>query len=233
MNVNGISGSNAEAQSFQMNRNQGTDSVSKNLQNQIAMAQKELQELSGKKEMPPEEKMKKRQELQKQISDLQNQLRKHQMELRKESQQKKGSSMETMSGGSKQASKSAKDGTGLSSTDMQHLSQATMFAFISADSSMKQVKAQGAVKSQMESKARILKSEIKQDTGRGGNARKKQEELAAIEEKTQEIELNQINFLSDIDKKLKETSETDQQTVPDNVVVDSSEPVGSNVDVKL
>ena len=59
MNVNGTSGSNAGVQSFQMNMNQGTDSVSKNLQNQIANAQKQMQELGQDKEMSLEEKMKK------------------------------------------------------------------------------------------------------------------------------------------------------------------------------
>ena len=144
MNVNGTSGSNAGVQSFQMNMNQGTDSVSKNLQNQIANAQKQMQELGQDKEMSLEEKMKKRQEIQQQISDLQNQLRQHQVEQRKESQQKKGSSMDDMLGSNRQASQSATGSTGMSSASMQ--------AIISANASMDQVKVQGAVKSQMEGK---------------------------------------------------------------------------------
>ena len=203
MNVNGINGNNAGVQSFQMNMNQGTDSVSKNLQNQIANARKAMQELGENKEMSLEEKMKKRQEIQQQISDLQNQLRQHQIEQRKENQQKKGSSMDDMLGGSKQASKSAKGGTGMSSASMQ--------AMISADSSMNQVKVQGSVKTQMEGKAGILESEIKLDGARGDDATKKKEELADIEAKAQDITASQMNSLLDINKKLEEAAKEDQK----------------------
>ena len=70
MNVKGVNGSGIGLQSLGMNKNQGTDSVSKNLQNRIADAQKQMQELGDNKEMSLEEKMKKRQEIQQQISDL-------------------------------------------------------------------------------------------------------------------------------------------------------------------
>ena len=60
-------------QNVGVNRQMGTDSVSKNIQNQIANAQKELQELSSNKEMSIEEKMNRRQEIQQQITDLNNQ----------------------------------------------------------------------------------------------------------------------------------------------------------------
>lgn len=266
MNVNGINGSNAGVQLFQMNMNQGTDSVSKNLQNQIANAQKQMQELGENKEMSLEEKMKKRQEIQQQISDLQNQLRQHQIEQRKENQQKKGSSIDDMLGKNRQASKSAKGSAGMSSASMQ--------AIISADASMDQVKVQGAVKSQMEGKAGVLKAEIKQDAGRG-DVEKKKEELAAIEAKAQDIEASQMSAISDINKKLEEAAKEDQKTAktedkkddtkktkaaeskdeameteeqmqvqntdipalennsPDGVDIDTSEPIGNNVDVKL
>ena len=79
--------------------NQATDSYSRNIQNQIAGAQKQLRELSSNGDMTLEEKMKKRQEIQQQISDLNMQLRQHQMEQRKEKQQAKGTSMDDMLGG--------------------------------------------------------------------------------------------------------------------------------------
>ena len=87
MKINGTNGVNT--QMGQMGMNQATDSYSKNIQNQIANAQKQLQELSSNEEMTLEEKMKKRQEIQQQISDLNMQLRQHQMEQRKEKQQAK------------------------------------------------------------------------------------------------------------------------------------------------
>ena len=66
MKINGINGANTQIGG--MNMMQSNDSVSKNLQNQIANAQKQLQELSSNKEMSLEEKMKKRQEIQQQIA---------------------------------------------------------------------------------------------------------------------------------------------------------------------
>ncbi|MDE6888970.1 MAG: FlxA-like family protein, partial [Eubacterium sp.] len=144
MTINGISGANTQAGQFGMN--QATDSYSKNIQNQIANAQKQLQELSSNEDMTLEEKMKKRQEIQQQISDLNMQLRKHQAEQRKEKQQAKGSSMDDMAGGAskkKTAGKSA------------GISQAGMTAIISADSSMKQAKVQGSVAKKMEGRAGV------------------------------------------------------------------------------
>jgi len=46
------------------------DPVSKNIQNQIANAQKQLQEVSASQEMTSEQKMKKRQEIQQEITNL-------------------------------------------------------------------------------------------------------------------------------------------------------------------
>lgn len=124
MRINGLNGANTPVGG--MNMTKATDSVSKNIQNQIANAQKQLQELSANKDMSIEEKMKKRQEIQQQITDLNNQLRQHQIEQRKEQQAKK-SSMDDMLGGSKKtAPKAGKQSTGLS--------QASMKAMISADS---------------------------------------------------------------------------------------------------
>ena len=147
-----------------------SDSVSKNIQNQIANAQKKLQELSSNEELSIEDKMKKRQEIQREINNLNQQLRQHQMEQRKEQQMKK-TSMDDMLGGSRKTGpKSGRQSAGLS--------QASMQAMISADSSMKQAKVQGSMATQMEGKAGVLESEIKMDKGRGASTEKKEEELA-------------------------------------------------------
>ena len=66
-----------------MGMTQGNDSVSKNIQNQIANAQQKLQDLSSNEEMSLEDKMKKRQEIQQEINNLNQQLRQHQIEQRK------------------------------------------------------------------------------------------------------------------------------------------------------
>ena len=137
MKINGFNGTNTQIGAMGMA--QANDSVSKNIQNQIANAQQKLQDLSSNEELSLEDKMKKRQEIQQEITNLNQQLRQHQIEQRKEQQSKK-SSMDDMVAGTKNTS--AKKGTGLS--------QAGMRAMISADSSMKQAKVQGSMATQME-----------------------------------------------------------------------------------
>lgn len=183
------------------------DAYSKNLQNQIAEKQKELKELSSREDLSPEDKMKKRQEINKEITELNNQLRQHQMELKRE-KNKKESSMEELLGETKQ--KSAKSGkkteTGMSSASME--------AIISADGIMSQVQTQSSVKTGIQGKADVLAAEIKQDAGRGASTEKKEAELADLEEKAANVEGQQMRFISDINTKLEEAqeaTETDKQ----------------------
>ena len=202
MRINGLNGANIPAGG--MNMTKATDSVSKNIQNQIANAQKQLQELSANKDMSIEEKMKKRQEIQQQITDLNNQLRQHQIEQRKEQQAKK-SSMDDMLGGSKKtAPKAGKQSTGLS--------QASMKAMISADSAMAQAQVQGSVATKMEGRAGVLESEIKLDSARGDDVEAKKEELAEVEQKAVQAESAQMNTLATANKELEEAAKADQQT---------------------
>ncbi len=98
MTINSINGANT--QMWQMGMSQAADSYSRNIQNQIADAQKQLQELSSDKDMTQEEKMAKRQELQQKISDLNLRLRQRQMEQRQEKRQKQ-SSFDDRIGGSR------------------------------------------------------------------------------------------------------------------------------------
>ena len=201
MKINGLNGTNVQAGGISMTK--AVDSVSKNIQSQIANAQKALQELSANKDMSIEEKMKKRQEIQQQIADLNNQLRQHQIEQRKEQQAKK-SSMEDMLGGAKKVSpKAGKQGTGLS--------QASMKAMISADSAMKQAQIQGSVATKMEGRAGVLESEIKLDMARGDDVTKKKEELAEVQQKAITAESAQMNTLSNANEELEESAKADQQ----------------------
>ena len=202
MRINGLNGVN-NTQAGGMNMMQANDSVSKNIQNQIADAQKQLQELSSNKEMSIEEKMKKRQEIQQQITDLNNQLRQHQIEQRKEQQAKK-SSMDDMLGGTrKTAPKGGNQGVGLS--------QASMKAMMSADSAKAQAQVQGSVATKLEGRAGILESEIKLDSARGGNVEKKQEELAEVEQMAAEVQSAQMNTLTEANKELEAAAKAEQQ----------------------
>lgn len=208
MTINGINGANT--QMGQMGLNQATDSYSKNIQNQIANAQKQLQELSSNEELTLEEKMKKRQEIQQQISDLNMQLRQHQMEQRKEKQQTKGSSMDDMLGGTRTT------GNAKAGSNSTGLSQASMTAMISADSSIKQAKVQGSVATKMEGRSGILKSEIKLDQARGGDTHKKEEELAEAEQKAQEAASSQLFTLADASRTMEEAAKADSREEKDD-----------------
>lgn len=187
------SSNGANTQMGQMGMNQATDSYSRNIQNQIANAQKQLQELSSNEEMTLEEKMKKRQEIQQQISDLNMQLRQHQVEQRKEKQQAKGTSMDDMLGGTK---------GGKSGSKSAGLSQASMTAMISADTSIKQAKVQGSVATEMKGRANVLKAEIKQS----GSTEAKEAELADLEQKAVNATASQMNTLAKANKAVEEAA---------------------------
>ena len=223
MRINGINGTNTQAGG--MNMMQSNDSVSKNLQSQIANAQKQLQEISENKEMNLEEKMKKRQEIQQQIADLNNQLRQHQIEQRKEKREKKASMNDVLGGSQKTAPKAGNQSTGLS--------QASMKAMISAESAMDQAQVQGSVATKMEGRAGVLTAEIKLDQARGDNVEKKKEELAEVEKKAIEAEAAQMNTLADANKELEEALRADTEEIEtaevdvksENVSTDVAEPV--------
>lgn len=203
MKIGGISG--GSPQTGQAGMQQGTDAVSRDIQRQIAETQKQLQELSSKKEMSVEEKMKKRQELQKKIVDLNNQLKQHQIELRKEKlqQKKKDTSMDDMLGGNRQADnrRDKKQQAGMSKAGME--------AMITADSSMKLAQEQGRVATNMKGQAGVLRAEIHQDARRGVNVEKKEEQLADLEQRMEETTDSQVSSLADADKAMKEAAEED------------------------
>ncbi|MDE6687608.1 MAG: FlxA-like family protein [Lachnospiraceae bacterium] len=209
MTINGVSGANT--QMGQMGMNQATDSYSRNIQSQIANAQKQMQELSSNENLSLEEKMKKRQEIQQQINDLNTQLRQHQMEQRRaamggsDKQQTKGSSMDDLLGGTKNTgnAKTGKKGSGIS--------QAGMTAMISADSSMKQAKVQGSVATNLNGTARVLKFEIEMDKERGIDTQKQEENLAELEQNALNATASQMHTLSEANKTLEEAAKEDSK----------------------
>ena len=205
-----MNGTNAQAgiQAGRINKPMEMDSFSKSIHNQIANAQKQLQELSENKDMSMEEKMKRRQEIQQQITDLNNQLRQHQIEQRKEQQEKAAKSVEK-----KESAKKGDKGTGLS--------QASMTALISADAAMSQAQVQGSVATRMEGRAGVLEAEIKTDSANGGNIDAKQEELAKVQQKAVAVGASQTNTLASVSKDIEEAANVDKtDNKKENVSVD-------------
>lgn len=197
-----------------------TDPVSKNIQTQIVNAQKQLQDIAADKEMSAEQKMKKRQEIQQEITSLNQQLRQHQIEQRKEQQsQSKSSPVDEMSGSEQSAgnAKSGDNGSGLS--------QASMKAMMSADSSMKQAQIQGNAATRMEGRAGVLKAEIKQG---GGNIEAKQAELAQVEQKAMNATASQMNTLAEANQTIEEAAKASQNNTTDTKAAGMADTKAAN-----
>ena len=198
MTVSGVSevGSSVQAKMPQL----GNDPVSKELEKQIAEAKQAMQALSTAEGKSPEEKMQERQELQKKITSLEQQLRQHQIEQRKEQQNAKNE-VDELTGADRRQNQ---DG------DEAVFSKEGMNALVSADSAIKQAKVQGRVSRQLEAQANSLRTEIKLDGGRG-NAEKKEEALADLEQRAVSAKQAQGETLAEAAGKLKETSEKERE----------------------
>ncbi len=184
-----IEGNGAAGGVFPMGGAQQTDAQSKQIQNQIENARKELQQLSQNKDLPMEEKLKKKQELNTRISDLQSQLRAHQQELRVREQQER----EAKTGrAAENRSRTRQD-----EAATVGISREGMRALIAAGTSMKQADVQGSVVTSMEGRAGVLESEIAMDAARGSSVEKKKEELADIKQKAADATAAQMGSLGD------------------------------------
>lgn len=190
MKVNGTGTTNMQAGIF--SQADAGDTVSRNLQSQIAGVQKQLQELSSDDRMSLEEKMKKRQELQKQAADLNNQLRQHQIEERKKKQQEKE---QKKTGTDTRQKQSTAQGTGCG------LSGEIMQAMIGADVSVKQAKIQSSTAGRLEGKARVLETEAKYSSDEAVVERK-QGEAAALQAKAQTAVQAQMDTLAEAEDSL-------------------------------
>lgn len=205
----------------------GTDSISRNIQNQIQKLQQDLQKLSENKDMSPDEKMKKRQEIQQQIADLNRELHQHEIDMRKEQQQSRDVSMDDMLGGKSDVHSKSQAGqsTGFSQESVQVL--------ISAESSMKQARVQGSVATQMKGRAGVLKAEIKTDAAKGGNTAAKQKELAEIEQTAANATSRQMHALSDANAAVEKAKKAENESSKDkNTEKTSSEKNEENETVE-
>ena len=110
-----------------------------------------------------------------------------------------------------------------------------MKAMISADLSLKQADVQKGVAAEMKSKARILKAEIRQESGKTSRE-KKQQELAQAEEKAQTAEASQMSNLTSISEKLKSTEDKKEKEREDEEAAKAREREKAGyktVDVRL
>lgn len=208
MRVSGTGGSDMQVKGTGMSPGMGEpmDEVSKGLQKKIENLQKQMKELSSNQEMPPDIKMKKRQELQKQISELQIQLRQHQMEVRREEARKKEekASADDVLNPGKKAQQKQEQSAGLSAGSME--------AMISADASMKQAGVHGSTARHAQNRAGILEAEIKRDKGGPGDATAaKEEELAETNALTEKATASQMDSLNKANEIVQEATESEKK----------------------
>lgn len=206
MTIGAVSGSQGVQQPGKMGGKQD-DAVAKNLQEKINQAQKELQELNGKKDMTAEMKQKKRQELQQEISDLTMQLRQHEMEEKMKEREERRQAQDNPLGlpeNQNNVRRDARPGVEMG------ISAAGMEALISADGAKKMADTQGSVAQRMEGKAGVLEAEIKLDAGRQGDTTSKQEQLADVNSKAQAAQTAQMNTLRDAGEKLEKAAESQE-----------------------
>lgn len=182
------------------------DSVTKNIQNQIRNAQKQLQEIGADKNMTPDEKVKKRQEIQQEIATLNQQLQQHLAEKRKAQQEQRAAEKaDRQRNQNSQNEQTAAKNTGIPRAGMQ--------AMLSADTSLKQAKVQGNVANRMENRADVLKAEIKQDGGQDTSAKKA--ELAEAQQKAETAEAAQMSSLAEANQTLAEAAKADAAEAKD------------------
>lgn len=183
-----------------------TDSVSKGIQNEISGIQQQMQELSSKKDIPVDEKMKKRQELQQEMRKLSAELRRRQEQISREQRKESAAAEKKNAGG---AEKDTKEDT---KKDDEKISAEAAYAgfkaMVSGNMSVDQIKTRGKVVAQIENGIAILKGEISQDELRGMNVDKKRSDLEKQEEKAQKAAASQF---SDIGETMRKTAQTSDE----------------------
>lgn len=180
------------------------DPISKNLQNQITNAQRKLQDLSSDEEITPEEKMKRRQEIQQEIASLNQQLRQRQIDQKREERAKEQIKNEMP----ERTPKTDSEKTEIADSG---LSKKSVHAMISADSSMKQAKVHENTAIQLDGKVNVLQEEIRLDSQRGQDTEKKQKELGKVQGRATAAATSQISTLGDANKVMKKASEEERK----------------------
>ena len=203
MTIGAVNGSQGVQQPGKMGGRQD-DPVAKGIQDKINQAQKELQELNGRQDMPPKVKQEKRQELQQEINDLNMQLRQHEMQEKMKEREEKRQGQDNPLGLSEYQDNVRKDSR--PGVEMG-ISAAGMEALISADGARKTADVQGSVAQRMEGKAGVLEAEIQLDSARNMDTSSKQEQLADVNSKAQAAQTAQMSTLQKAGEERKEAAE--------------------------
>lgn len=94
---------------------------------------------------------------------------------------------------------------------MMGISGGSMNALLTAGARMEQASMQGRVANNVRANANILRSEIKQDAGRGANVEKKEKALEEMEKQADAVESTQFSSLSEVKKSVEQAAEINRQ----------------------
>lgn len=94
---------------------------------------------------------------------------------------------------------------------MMGISGGSMNALLTAGARMEQASLQGRVADNVRGNANILRSEIRQDAGRGASVEKKEKALKEMEKQADEVENAQFSSLSEVKKSVEQAAETNRQ----------------------
>ncbi len=186
---------------------QRIDETGKNIQNQIAGKQQELKRLSENDAMNPEEKIKRRQEINQEISDLNRQLRQHQMEQQNKVREKEDAS--------KDVSGTKKPGSPEKEAENAGLTQAGMKAMVTADAAMSRAEMLGGAAARQTGRANVLGAEIMLDKARAkdGTAtttEEKENEKKALERKASGITESEMKTLREGNQAVKKARKEEE-----------------------
>ena len=92
---------------------------------------------------------------------------------------------------------------------MMGISGGSMNALLTAGARMEQASMQGRVANNV--RANILRSEIKQDAGRGASVEKKEKALEEMEKQADAVESTQFSSLSEVKKSVEQAAEINRQ----------------------
>ncbi len=94
---------------------------------------------------------------------------------------------------------------------MMGISGGSMNALLTAGARMEQASMQGRAANNVRANANILRSEIKQDAGRGASVEKKEKALEEMEKQADAVESTQFSSLSEVKKSVEQAAEINRQ----------------------
>lgn len=174
--------------------NRAEDKRLKSIYEQIDNAKEQLRGLAEDEEMSPEMKQERRKELNEQIKELNKQLIQRQAELRREAAKQKEGVLDNKKTDKAEARTRAKNGIHGS------LDKKIVKGLVAADNTIELSDNDNRVKTGLEGNARVLKSDIENDSKRGFYSESKAEGMGKLEGRIKDID-------TDISEELKEAKD--------------------------